>query len=176
MGRRSTFDPNIHPALAKAFYERGLSDQEVAAELGISFMTIYSWCKKWPKFDLARKQGKEHPNALVVNALFKKALGFEYEEVTKEPVRTETLQGKRGPGRPRKTEYEVTKIIKKQAAPDTNAIELWVLNKLKKDWKSKQTVEIEGGLNINMAAVEMTPEERIAWLAQHGYSKKEETK
>ena len=64
----------------------GLTDEQIAKNIGISRETIYAWKKQFPNFSDALKKGKEVVDREVENALLKKALGYEYDEVTRERV------------------------------------------------------------------------------------------
>ena len=68
----------------QAWTRDGATDAEIAAHIGISRDTLYSWKKKYPDFSDALKRGKEVVDIEVENALLKRAMGYEYNEVTKE--------------------------------------------------------------------------------------------
>ena len=74
----------------------------------------------------ALKKGKEVVDLQVENALLKRALGYEYEEV-KEKYELGDL-----------TERTVTK---KQVIPDTTAQIFWLKNRKPEKWRDKQEVE-----------------------------------
>ena len=59
----------------------GLTDEQIAHNMGISPSTLYEWKKKYPEISEALKKGKEVVDREVENALLKRALGYEYEEV-----------------------------------------------------------------------------------------------
>lgn len=69
----------------------GLTDEQIAKNIGISRETIYAWKKQYPDFSNALKKGKEVVDREVENALLKKALGYEYDEVTRERVSMKIL-------------------------------------------------------------------------------------
>ena len=62
----------------------------------------------------------------VENALLKRALGYEYTEVTKEYV-------------PDVGKMTVTKEVTKQVIPDTTAQIFWLKNRKPGDWRDKPT-------------------------------------
>ena len=67
-----------NPSFEKLAYwlaRNGLIDTEIAKELGIAASTLYSWRDKHPEFAKALDAGKEHPDNLVEQALFKRAIG-----------------------------------------------------------------------------------------------------
>lgn len=103
----------------------GLTDEQIAKNIGIVRDTLYEWKKRFPVISDALKRGKEVVDREVENALLKKALGYEYEEVTKE-------------------NGVITKVVTKQVAPDTTAQIFWLKNRKPDDWRDKQTTEITG--------------------------------
>lgn len=51
----------------------GLTDEQMAQQIGISPATYYVWKNKYPEISEAIKDGKEVVDAIVVNALIKQA-------------------------------------------------------------------------------------------------------
>lgn len=96
----------------------GLTQQQIANNLGISIDTLIENKKKYTEFNNALKKGKEVIDFEVENALLKRALGYEYEEET----------------------YEngiLTKKVKKQVPPDTTAQIFWLKNRKPNTWKDR---------------------------------------
>lgn len=96
----------------------GLTQQQIANNLGISIDTLIENKKKYSEFNNALKKGKEIVDFEVENALLKRALGYEYEEET----------------------YEngiLTKKVKKHVPPDTTAQIFWLKNRQVKKWRDK---------------------------------------
>lgn len=100
----------------------GLTDDQIAKNMGIAVKTLYEWKQKYSEFSNALKRGKEVVDILVENALLKRALGYSYDEITYE-------QGIE------------TKRVTKQVAPDTTAQIFWLKNRRPKSWRDKQEVE-----------------------------------
>lgn len=71
----------------------GQRDYEIAKVFGVSRMTLYSWKKKYPKFALAIKQGRDFANGMVASAMYRAAIGGHVEEevVMKQPDGTKTI-------------------------------------------------------------------------------------
>lgn len=61
--------------------------------MGISTSTLYGWKKKYSEFSEALKRGKEIIDREVENALLKRALGYEYEEITQERIIRKDVKG-----------------------------------------------------------------------------------
>lgn len=83
----------------------GLTDEQIAINIGIRRPTLYDWKKKHPDISDALKRGKEVVDRQVENALFKSAVGYEYTEVTKERI-IDSGQKKRHGGESELTEEE----------------------------------------------------------------------
>ena len=104
--------------LLEGWARDGLTDEQIAKNIGINRTTLYDWKKKEVNIADALKKGKEVIDFEVENALLKRALGYEYEEET----------------------YEngiLTKKVKKQVPPDTTAQIFWLKNRQVKKWRDK---------------------------------------
>ena len=111
----------------------GLVNEQIAQNIGIHPSTLYAWQNKYPEIDEALKQGKEVVDREVENALLRRALGYEYEEV--KMIATES-----GGKRVEKT--------RKQVLPDVTAQIFWLKNRKPKEWRDKQEVEHSGDLGV----------------------------
>lgn len=100
----------------------GLIDEQIAQNIGIRAATLYEWKKRFPEISEALKRGKEVVDRQVENALLKRALGYEYEEV-KEKFEGGVL-----------TEWTVTK---KEVVADTTAQIFWLKNRKPDTWRDK---------------------------------------
>ena len=105
----------------------GLTDEQIARNMGISYSTFREWSKKFSAFSAVLKRGKEVIDREVENALLKRALGYSYNEVTQEPDE----QG----------DLTITKIVTKQVAPDTTAQIFWLRNRKGAEWSNKDQVD-----------------------------------
>lgn len=100
----------------------GLIDEQIAQNIGIRAATLYEWKKRFPEISEALKRGKEVIDRQVENALLKRALGYEYEEI-KEKFEGGVL-----------TERTVTK---KEVVADTTAQIFWLKNRKPDTWRDK---------------------------------------
>lgn len=98
----------------------GLTDEQIAHNMGISTSTLYEWKNAHSEISETLKRGKEVIDRQVENALLKRALGYEYEEIA------EKFEG---------GVLTERKITKKQVVPDTTAQIFWLKNRKAKDWK-----------------------------------------
>lgn len=112
--------------LIEGWARDGLTDEQIAENMGISRSTLNNWKDKYPDILDALKKGKEVVDRQVENALLKRALGYEYNEV-KEKYEFGEL-----------TEKTVTK---KRIPPDTTAQIFWLKNRKPHNWRDKQEYE-----------------------------------
>lgn len=113
--------------MLESWARNGLTDEQIAHNIGITAKTLYEWKNKYSEICEALKKGKEVVDILVENALLKRALGYEYEEVSEK--------------------YEMgilveRKVTKKEVAPDTTAQIYWLKNRKPEDWRDKRESNI----------------------------------
>ena len=104
----------------------GLTDEQIAKNIGISRSTLNVWKDRYSDISDALKKGKDIIDRQVENALLKRALGYEYEEV-KEKFEDGVI-----------TERTVTK---KEVVPDTTAQIFWLKNRKPDKWRDKPAYE-----------------------------------
>ena len=117
--------------LVEGWARSGLTNKEIAKNIGISEKTLYEWIEKYPQFGEALKKNKEIADYIVENALFKKATGYEYKEKIAEIIRD-----------PRTGEILKQHIreVTKHQPPDTLAIIFFLKNRKPKEWRDKRYV------------------------------------
>ena len=108
----------------------GLTDEQIAKNIGISIRTLYDWKKSSPQFLQSLKRGKEVIDLEVENALHKRAMGYEYEEKTYE-------NGK------------LVKVVKKQQPPDVTAQIFWLKNRNPEKWRDTKNIDVKGELTVS---------------------------
>lgn len=118
--------------LIEGWARDGLTDEQIAHNMGIAYSTFKEWKKKYSAFSATLKRNKEVVDRIVENSLFKRAVGYDYEEVTKERRKN-----------PDTDEYEevVTKRVLKHVAPDVTAQIYWLKNRKPDVWREKQVAE-----------------------------------
>ena len=117
----------------------GLSNDQIAHNIGITAKTLCEWQNRFSEFRNAIKKGKEVVDREVENAMLKRALGYEYDEVTQEPV-TDKDTGV--------TEMRVTKRVTKQIVPDVTAQIFWLKNRKPEEFRDKRDVELSGSVDL----------------------------
>lgn len=111
--------------LLEGWARDGLTDEQLAHNIGISTGTLYDWKKKFPQISEALKKGKEVVDIQVENALLKRALGYDYQE---EKVERSDKDG-----------VKVTQTLK-HIPPDTTAQIFWLKNRRPDKWRGKPEV------------------------------------
>lgn len=123
----------------------GLTDKQIASNMGITEQTLNVWKKNYPSLFESLKRGKAVVDIQVENALLKRALGYSYDEVTKERV----LDYDPSTGQVVGSHMEVTKTVRKEVQGDTTAQIFWLKNRRSEQWRDKRDVSVEGEINTN---------------------------
>lgn len=106
----------------------GLTDEQIAKNIGITATTLYDWKNKYSEISEALKKGKDVVDLEVENALLKSAMGYDVEETTEE-LRYNHITGKH--------EMVVTKKNRKHIQPNTTAQIFWLKNRKPEIWRDK---------------------------------------
>lgn len=106
----------------------GLTEVQIAQNMGIGISTLQAWKNRFQDIQTALKEGKEVVDRQVENMLFKRAMGYDYDEVTQELV--ENQEGD--------MELQVTKVVKKKERPDVTAQIFWLKNRKPDEWRDKR--------------------------------------
>ena len=112
--------------LLEGWARDGLADEQIAHNMGIASSTLYDWKKRYSEISEPLKRGKGVVDRQVENALLRRALGYEYEEVKKKFEDGDI------------TERTVTK---KEVVPDVTAQIFWLKNRKPGDWRDKREPE-----------------------------------
>ena len=119
----------------EAWCRDGLTKEQVAHNMGISMSTLCEWQNRFSEFSEALKKGREVADILVENAMFKRAVGYEYEEVTTE-IRKIPYKKKDGTWGERDQKH--VKKTTKMVIPDTTAQIFWLKNRKPDTWRDRQ--------------------------------------
>ncbi len=117
----------------------GLTDEQIAHNMGINIATLYRWKEKYCDICESLKRGKDVVDRQVENALLKRALGYEYEEVKKKfecGVMTERT------------------VTKKEVIPDVTAQIFWLKNRKRETWADRQNIEISQPIDDSIKEME----------------------
>lgn len=147
-GRESVYDPTRHPERIRRFALLGLTEAEMAFQLGISEQRVNEWKKQHPAFREAIASGRTEADAYIAERLYSRAAGMTVPaaKVVALKDRVETV------------EYE------EYLPPDVNAARLWLFNRDPKRWRDKREIEVSGSIEHQISA--MTPEDRMKRLLE----------
>lgn len=116
--------------LLEGWARDGLTEEQIANNMGISRTTLYEWKKKEPNIMNTLKKGKEVIDFEVENALLKRALGYTItineQKIDKDGCVHDTKRDVHIPG-------------------DTTAQIFWLKNRKKEQWREKQEYTNEEG-------------------------------
>ena len=122
--RKAFWLSNDGLVLIRGWRRSGVSIKEIATQnIGISMTAFWGWYKQSDDLRKACADGKDIANYTVEDALYRRAVGYEYEERT-----YELIEG----------EVRLSKIINKHMPPDTKAIMQWLFNRKPDTWRALQ--------------------------------------
>ena len=142
-----SFEPDLSPKwnekMPRMVFQMallGLNDQQMSDVIGVSRTNFSEWKKKYPDLLDALVNGKSIADAKVAEALYKCAIGYEYEEEA-------VFKGKNG-------SPEVVKV-NKYKGPDAWAATKWLTTRQRELWKDtpKDDVKIVNFTNINLSGL-----------------------
>lgn len=110
----------------------GLTDEQIAHNIGINVSTLYAWKVKYKEFSEALKRGKEVVDRIVENALLKSAMGYKYDEVVKERIYN-----------PETGESEIVEVKRttKDVAPNSTSLIFWLKNRQPAKWRDTKNID-----------------------------------
>ena len=137
IGRKGTYDEWLTDdglLQIQGWARDGLTEQQIAHNMGIGLTTLKDWKNKFPSILTAIKKGKAPVDLEVENALLKRALGYDYEETITEIE--EMVEGR---------QKKHVRKIKKHMAPDVTAQIFWLKNRRPGRWRDKIEAAPEQG-------------------------------
>ena len=125
--------------LLSAWARDGLTDEQIAKNMGITRKTLAEWKKRYGDICDALKKGKEVVDIIVENALFQKAVGI--TKTVLKPIKVKEVLYEDGK---RISEKEHIEYAEEEVfiPPDTTAQIFWLKNRKPDVWRDKQK-EIE---------------------------------
>lgn len=126
----------------------GCAEAEIARVLGIHPHTITAWKHKHPEFADRMQDGKDEFDSGNVEAAMKnRALGYSYDEITREIYQPPREMTPDGPITSPPVLVETKRVTKHQPS-DTTAGIFWLCNRNRKRWKQRQEAINEVNLPI----------------------------
>lgn len=128
-GRKNKYDSYVRPHLNQIteWARSGATEKEISDALGIALSTFSEYKKQYSELSDALRMGRQTVVLNVKAALYKKAIGFEYEE-------------KRGVKKGDKVVS--TEIYKKYSPPDTTAAAM-LLRNYEDDWRDRDSAQTD---------------------------------
>lgn len=135
MAATSKYNAEYHDDWAWSLAIRGATDEEMAQSFGITRRTFARWKTQHTSLAEAIEKGKARADAKVERALYKRALGYDYEEEEKV-----VEMDKNGNVKPVKI-----RTVKHHVPPDVGAMCFWLKNRAPDEWADRPhgTMEIE---------------------------------
>lgn len=97
----------------------GVTESDIARNMGICRQTLYSWRKKYPEIKKALERG-EVADTIAVSKLYERAIGMTLTETTIISDADGTTE----------------KTVKKEIPPDVTALIYWTKNRMPKQWSN----------------------------------------
>lgn len=133
-GRYEEWLTNDGLLLLEGWKRNGLTDEQIAHNIGINVATLYTWKNKYSEIDKALKRGKEVVDLEVENALLKSALG--YTVMVKKPIKVKTEKQLAGKGKI--VEERIEYIEEEVHVPASNTAQIfWLKNRRPEAWRDK---------------------------------------
>ena len=127
-GRKSKYETNVQPHLdqIKEWAKIGATEKEICGALDIATSTFYEYKNQYSELSNALRAGRINVVLNIKAALYKKAIGFEYEE--RRGVKKDGGNG----------DQMVTEIYKRYCPPDTTAAAM-LLRNYDEEWRDRDT-------------------------------------
>jgi transcriptional regulator with XRE-family HTH domain len=130
--------------LIKGWARNGLTYEQIAHNMGITRNTLNEWRNRYQAIDDALKRTREIVDLEVENALYKRAMGYDYdEEIYQRKVDKNTCE----------ENLELIKKVTKHVPPDTTAQIFWLKNRKPEEWRDKREVAVEADENTTGIAL-----------------------
>lgn len=127
-GSRSLWKPH-YVKVCKRLASAGLTDEEMAAHLGVGATTFDDWKARYPELLKVLKVGKEIADERVVRSLYRRALGYSV-----------TAQ------KPFVDKFGVEHVVDhvEHVEPDVVAGIFWLKNRRPEEWRDRINVDVRG--------------------------------
>lgn len=123
----------------------GVSNAKIASNLRIGESTFAAHISQNPELKDYLRECREDVEILVENALLKRALGYEHDEITRERVYDEDAG---------KDKMVITKKVRKTQAPDVGAATYWLERRSPNRWTSKPSPVLDSEMaNARIASL-----------------------
>ncbi len=131
-GGRPTSYKKEYAKQAAALCALGATDANLADAFEVAISTISLWKVQYPEFSDSVKLSKEMADTRVEESLYRRAMGYEHDEVDIKVVAGQIVKTP----------------VRKYYPPDSTAMIFWLKNRKKDQWRDKQEVEHSGGVKV----------------------------
>jgi len=163
LGGRPSIKDDLDIEMIKKMYLLGLTDKQVAEIIGVTEQTINNWKAKDQRFFESIKESKLEADKRVVESLYKRAIGYKYDEITYEKSKTGGLGIKLEEGditEVKHTPTSKTKIVTKEVVADITACIFWLKNRQPESWRDKREVQTSGKIEHEIKVKEVDLDDR----------------
>lgn len=140
-GRKSKYHTVIKPnlELIEGWLREGISERDIARKLHVAHSTFQEYKRVHPDFSDRLKKGRELADIQVENALFRSAVGYEYEEVKTEYYENgkKALQNNDPDAKQSK---KITKTTRRVLG-DVTAQIFWLKNRRPDKWRDRKEID-----------------------------------
>lgn len=168
----------------------GLTDEQIANNIGIGTTTLYNWKKRYVEIVEALKKGKEVVDREVEGSLLRRAKGYttvdhQYKVVDVDPdvlhARRRKVANTYKLDHPEATKQEIDDYAAEkvptresielfqnqhEVPPDTTAAIFWLKNRKPDEWRDRKETELSGGVGVQVSdPYKNLSEEQLAKLA-----------
>lgn len=128
-GRKSKYETHVKPYLhlITQWCKNGSTEEQIYKKLGVSHEAFARYKRAYVELVEVLKIGKDDADDLVESALYKRAVGYSFDEVREEYDGDVLIK---------KT------VVRKQEAPDTTAQIFWLKNRRPDRWRNNDRLEI----------------------------------
>lgn len=160
---KAKYETHIAPRLdyIKSMCRDGLTEVEMCKRLGVGVSSFNRYKNDYKELWEALKDGKEIADYAVENSLYKRALGYDAIEITRQWKKV--LTTKEDGTVIVENKLIVTKEVTKHIAPEVAAIIFWLKNRKADKWRDKHDIDLGGNpfegmeikeLNANIAEID----------------------
>lgn len=127
MGRPTKYKPEFAGQAAK-LCALGATDAQLADFFGVAVSTVNLWKVEHAEFSESIKVPKAEADERVEQSLYRRAMGYEHDEVDIRVIEGQVVQTP----------------IRKFYPPDTTAAIFWLKNRKPEEWREAKSVELTG--------------------------------
>ena len=149
-GRKNKYLTHVQPQLKEIeqWCREGAIEIEICKKLGIGESNFARYKNEFRELREIIKKGKEQADYEVHDSLFKRAIGFEFTEVTKTLVGDKKAEGQK---------LVITKKVTKIYPGDVTACIFWLKNRMPEKWRDSKYInqmnEYKEGITINLRRI-----------------------